>query len=173
MISEEPFTTESQRHRELQFLILSLSLASVVNLSGMPDVHHIAVLNDVIFAFESQCAFGARVGFGTGFEKLILADGLCADEVFFQVGVNRPGGFLRARLSRNLPGAALVFARCEKRNQAQQFVSGPNQPHEAALSESIAGKKFRRIRVAHLGKFGFYLAADRSCRGIWPRSDFG
>jgi len=33
----------------------------------MPDVHHIAILDDVVLALEAQSAFGAGVGLGASF----------------------------------------------------------------------------------------------------------
>jgi len=42
-------------------------------LAAVADVHHVAVLDDVVLAFEAQRAFGAGVGFGAGFEELIPA----------------------------------------------------------------------------------------------------
>ena len=59
----------------------------------MPDMHHVAVLHDVFFAFETQSAFGAGVGFRAGFEQLVPANGLGADEVLFQIGMDGAGGF--------------------------------------------------------------------------------
>ena len=60
----------------------------------MPDVHHIAILHDVVFAFEAQGAFGAGVGFGAGFEQLVPADGFGANEVLFQIGMDGSGALL-------------------------------------------------------------------------------
>src|SRR5271166_3329383 len=54
------------------------------SLAAMPDVHHVTVLHDVVFAFQAQRAFGAGVGFRAGFEQLVPADSLGADEVFLQ-----------------------------------------------------------------------------------------
>jgi hypothetical protein len=68
----------------------------------VPDVHHVAVLHDVVFAFEPQRAFGAGIGFGAGFEKLVPADGFGADEMLFQVGVDRTRRFLRAGVGGDL-----------------------------------------------------------------------
>ena len=86
-------------------------------LSAVPDMHHIPILDDVIFAFQSQRAFGAGVGFGARFQQLIPANRLCADEVFFQIGVNRPRAVLRSRIQRNRPGSAFIFAGGEERDQ--------------------------------------------------------
>ena len=46
---------------------------SVPHLTRLPDVQHVSVLDDVVFAFETEDAFGAGVGFGAGFEQLVAA----------------------------------------------------------------------------------------------------
>ncbi len=78
--------------------------------AAMPDMHHVAILHDVVLAFEAQRAFGAGVGFGAGFEQLVPADGFSADEMLLQIGVDGAGGFDGAGADRNGPGAAFVFA---------------------------------------------------------------
>src|SRR5437870_5649881 len=83
-------------------------------LPAMPDMHHVAILYDVVFAFQTQYAFGARIGFGTGFEQLVPADSFCTNEVLFQVGVDGTRRFHRAGADRNGPGAAFVFASGEE-----------------------------------------------------------
>jgi hypothetical protein len=80
----------------------------------VPNVHYIAILHDVVLAFQAQRAFGAGVGLRASFEKLIPADSFGANEVFLQIGVDRTRSFLRARMRWNLPGTALVFAGCKK-----------------------------------------------------------
>src|SRR5262244_1539522 len=56
-------------------------------LSAVPDVHHVSVLDDVVLALEPQRAFGTRVGLGTGLDELVPADRLGADEVFLEIRV--------------------------------------------------------------------------------------
>ena len=80
----------------------------------MPDMHHIAILHDVIFAFETQRAFGAGIGFGAGFQQLVPANGFSANEVLLQIGMDGAGSFHRAGADGNRPGAAFVFAGGEK-----------------------------------------------------------
>ena len=53
------------------------------NIVAVPDVHHVAILHDVLFAFQAQPAFRLSVRFRTRFQKLVPVDGLSADEVFF------------------------------------------------------------------------------------------
>jgi len=119
-------------------------------LTAVPDVHYIAILHDVIFAFEAQRAFGARVGLGTRFQQLIPANGFGADEVLFEIGMNGSGAVLGACIQRDRPGAAFIFAGGEELNQPEQVIALADQAREAALSQSIAAQKFRRVFVAHL-----------------------
>ena len=66
----------------------------------MPYVHYVAVLGDVLLAFETQRALGAGVGFGASFEQLIPANCFRADKVFFQVGMDRARSLRRRECSR-------------------------------------------------------------------------
>ena len=59
----------------------------------MPDMHHVAILHDVVFAFQAQRAFAAGVGFGTSFQQLVPANSFGANEMLFQIGMNRARGF--------------------------------------------------------------------------------
>src|SRR5579884_1788195 len=79
-------------------------------LSAMADVHYIAILDNVVFAFETKRATGAGIGFGSGIEELVPADGFGADKVFLEIGVDGTGSFDRASMNRDGPGAAFVFA---------------------------------------------------------------
>ena len=72
-----------------------LARSTLRRLSAMPDVHHVAVFHDVLFAFQAQRAAGARFGFGAGFQQLVPVDGFRANEVMFQIGVDCAGGIRR------------------------------------------------------------------------------
>src|SRR5579862_2028785 len=114
---------------------------------AMPDMHYVAILHDVVLAFQAQSSFCAGVGFRSGFQQLIPANGLGADEMFLQIGVDRSRGFLRARVGGDLPGAALVLPCGEERNQSQQLVSRANEPHQATFREAVAGEKFGSVGI--------------------------
>src|SRR5258708_26790192 len=79
-------------------------------LSRVPDVHHISISHDVVFAFQAESAAGAGVGFGASFEELVPADGFGADEVVFEIGVDGSSSLHCAGVYRDGPGAAFVFA---------------------------------------------------------------
>ena len=129
-------------------------------------MHHIPVLHDVVFAFQPKSAFGAGVGFGAGFEQLVPADGFGADEVLFEIRVDRAGSFHGAGVDGDRPGAAFVFADGEERDQAEQAVGVTDEPDQAALGEPVAGEEFGGVGVGHLREFSFDFRADRGSPGI-------
>jgi len=63
--------------------------------SAVADVHHVAIFDDVVFAFEAEGAAGAGFGFGAGVEQLVPMDGLGANEVVFEIRVDRSRGVHR------------------------------------------------------------------------------
>jgi hypothetical protein len=89
----------------------------------VPNVEYVAVLHDVLFAFKAQDALCARGRFAACREQVVPADGLGADEVMFEVGVNGACGLRGLGASCYCPGAALVFAGGKKTDQAQQFIA--------------------------------------------------
>ena len=136
----------------------------------MPDVHHVAVLCDVLLAFEAQCALGTSRSFGAGFEQRIPANRFGANEVMFQVRVNRAGGLRSFRANRDRPGAAFVFASRKKADQPLQLIALANQADETAFAQAVAAKKFRSFFVVHLGELGFLAARDVALIWFRPKS---
>src|SRR5579864_7399773 len=106
-------------------------------LPRVPYVQDVSILHDVVLALESQNSLCSGVGFGAGFQQLVPANGFCANEMLFQIGMDRPGSLDRARIHGNGPGAAFVFADSEKRHQAEEFVALADQPRQAALLQAV------------------------------------
>ncbi len=132
----------------------------------MPDVHHVAVLDDVFLAFKAERAFGAGRGFGAGCKQVVPANGFGADEMVLQVGVDGSGSLRRFGADGHGPGAALIFAGGEETDQAEKLVALADQADQAALVKPVAAEKFRGLFVVHLGQFGLDLAADRGRAGV-------
>src|SRR5579863_1630096 len=120
----------------------------------MPYVHYVAVLHNVLLAFEAKRAAGAGGGFRARVEQRVPADGLGADEVMLEVGVDGSGTLRGFGASGNGPGAALVFAGGEEADEAQQLIALADEADEAALMQTIAAQKIRGFRVVHLGELG-------------------
>src|SRR5450432_182919 len=141
-------------------------------LAAVTDVHDVAVLGDVFFAFEPQDAFGSGVGFRARFQQCVPRDGLGADEVFFEVGMDGSGCLRSFGVDWNRPGSAFVFAHGEEGHQAEQLVRRAYQPREAAFRQAVAGKEIRGVGLAHFGKLGFDLSADGGCARVGSGRDF-
>ena len=101
-------------------------------------MHHVPILDNIVFAFQSQSALGTGVRFGSSFQQLVPANGFRADEVLFQVGVNGACAVLGAGIRGNGPGPAFVFSCGEERDQSQQVLALADQARKAAVGQSIA-----------------------------------
>src|SRR5579884_3278558 len=109
--------------------------------AAVPDVEDVAILHEVVFAFEAQGALRAGRGFRSGGEQRIPVDRLRPDEVLLEVGVDRAGGLLRARVGGHGPGAALVLAHGEEADQPEQLVAAADETDQAALLEAVRGQE--------------------------------
>src|SRR4051812_3796231 len=56
-----------------------------------PEMHHVAVGDHVLFAFEPHLAGVAGAGLATGRDVVVVADGLGADEALLEIGVDHAG----------------------------------------------------------------------------------
>src|SRR5438094_7513264 len=77
---------------------------------GEAEVDNVAVLHDVILAFEPDLTAIAARGHRAARDQRIVADHFRANEPPRDVAVNLAGGELCGRVPRNRPRAALVVA---------------------------------------------------------------
>src|SRR6185436_7252471 len=108
------------------------------------DVEDVAVLDDVLLAFETH--FAARlclVPTAARRLEILPGDNLAANEATRQVAVNllcRPN---RVRAFRDRPGAYLVLADGEETEQTERGVGCPNQPVARRLRNAQLRQKLR------------------------------
>src|ERR1017187_5916285 len=81
-----------------------------------PEVHHVAVADDVILAFDAEFAGVARLGLAAELHEVLPPDDLGLNEALLEVGVNHPRRLGRLGASRRGPSAHLGLARGEERN---------------------------------------------------------
>ena len=55
-------------------------------------MHHIPVLNNILFAFGAEFSGVAGGGFSLTYYIVVIGDGFGADESFFKIGVDFTGG---------------------------------------------------------------------------------
>src|SRR5262245_61859523 len=97
------------------------------------EVQHVAVLDDVVLAFEPELAGVARAGFAVERDVIVVSDGLGADEAFLEIGVDDTRRRLRPRAARHGPGARLLRPGGEIGNEAEQLVALADHPVEPGL----------------------------------------
>ena len=83
------------------------------------DVDDVAVLHDVIAAFQTQGAAFTGFGPGAGGEEVVEGDDLGTDEAAGDVGVNRAGGVEGRTACAQGPGARLLFVAGEEGDEAE------------------------------------------------------
>ncbi len=83
-----------------------------------------------------------------------------ADEAALNVGVDRAGRLLRARVARNRPRAAFIFTDREERHVAQQVVGGANHAIEPGLRQAQIGHERGRVGGLQLGDLQLDPGAD-------------
>src|SRR5262249_7234978 len=96
-----------------------------------PEVHHVAVGHHVVLALEPQFSRIARARLAAERGILVVADRLGANEAALEIGGDDAGGLRRARAARHRPGARLLGAGGEERDEVEQRVAGADQPVEA------------------------------------------
>ena len=63
-----------------------------------PEMHHVAIGDDIVLAFQPEFARLARAGFAFARDIIGIGDGFGADEALLEIGMDDAGG-LRARVS--------------------------------------------------------------------------
>src|SRR5579862_3338688 len=75
---------------------------------GKAEMHHVAILDDVILALEAELAGLARAGLALARDIVVVGDGLGTDEALLEIGVDDARRLRRAGAHRNRPGARLL-----------------------------------------------------------------
>src|SRR5215217_2410894 len=131
-----PFLRNSRRRRSDLFVGLMR-----LDLRRKPEMHHVAVGDLVVLAFEPQLADVARAGLAAALDVILERDGLGADETTLKIRVDRAGGLRRARAFGHGPGARLLRTGGEERDEMQQPVAGADEAVEARLLQTDLGQE--------------------------------
>src|ERR1700682_758315 len=79
----------------------------------------VAILENVLLPFDAKFPRSASLGPAAGVDKLFPADHFGLDEAPLEVPVDGPRRLRGARAATDRPGPALVLARGQKRDQAE------------------------------------------------------
>src|SRR5262245_27490885 len=124
---------------------------------GEAEVQHVAVLDDVVLAFESELAGIARARFAIERDVIVVGDCLGAYEALLEIGVDDARRLLRPRASRHGPGASLLGPGGEIGDETEHLVALADQPVEPGLGQPKLGEISVTLRGRKLGKLGLDL----------------
>ena len=92
-----------------------------------PEVHHVAVLDDVLLAFLAHLAGFLGADLAAQADVVVVGDGLGADEALLEVGVDDAGGLRRLGALVDGPGARLLGADGEEGDEVATGVALADQ----------------------------------------------
>src|SRR5450759_1500323 len=132
---------------------------------GKPEMHHVAVGDQVFLAFEPHLAGLARARLAAAGNVIAIADGLGADKTMLEIRVDDAGRLRRLGAFRDGPGTRLLRPGGEIGHQMKQRVAGTDQAIESGLFEpdrfEIIGTLLRRQRR----DFRLYLGGNHHSDG--------
>src|SRR5262249_28187428 len=130
------------------------------NRSAVPDYQYVAVLDDVLLAFQAQQAFLAHARVSAMVDQRLPVHRFGPDELFLKVAVNRSGRLDGCTVHRDSPGADLGLPGGQERHQAKQSVRGGDQALQTRFLQAIARQVFLRLFGRQLRELRLDLAAD-------------
>src|SRR5919106_3628131 len=128
---------------------------------GEPEVEDVPVLDDVVLALDAELSFLPRLRFAAHGDEVVVVDDLGADEPPLEVGVDACRRARRTVSPPDGPGAYLVLADGEERDQIQQVVRGPNEPRPRRLGQVDGREELRLLGRIQLGDFRLQRRAER------------
>lgn len=132
--------------------------------SGVSDMEfeedHIAVLDNIVFAFHPIAAAFAGDGKGTQPDEIVETDGFRFDESLFEVGMNYPGGFGGVVAGVDGPSPDLLVVMGEEGSQSQQPVGGMDQGVDARFRDSQFFEILARVLRAQINQIAIELSAE-------------
>src|SRR5689334_20052624 len=96
----------------------------------------VAVLDDIVLAFEPELAGIARSRLAIETDIVVIGDGLGADEAFLEIGMDDACRLRRPGAPGDGPGARLLGADGEISYEMEQLITRTDHPVEAGLRET-------------------------------------
>ena len=111
----------------------------------MPNNEHIPILDNVLLALQTQKPLLTDSGIAAQIDQRLPVHYFGPDELFLEIGVDRPRGLHRIAADRDGSGVDFGFSGSQKRHQPKQPITGRNQPLQARLLQSIADQILSRL----------------------------
>src|SRR5712692_7230169 len=106
------------------------------------EMHDVAVLDDVVGAFEPHPAGILGALLAAMGDKIRIGDGFGADKALLEIGVDGSGGLRRLSAAGDRPGARLLRPGGQERDQVEQCVAGADDLVEPGLGEAERSEEF-------------------------------
>ena len=131
---------------------------------GRSDVEaeecHVAVVHDIVLALGADEALLLSGGHAAAGFQVVERDDLGADEAALKVRVDLTGGLRRLRAACDRPGAALIAAARQERNEPQQAIRALDKPVKAGLFNAELFEEHRALIRLELADLLLDLGAD-------------
>src|SRR5690348_5035876 len=118
------------------------------------EVHHVAVLDDVVLALAAHVAGLFRALITAERDVIVVGDRLGADEAALEVGVDDPRRLRRRVADVDRPGADLLRPGREVGLQPEQPERGADEPREPGFGLPHLGEEERAVFLVHVGELG-------------------
>src|SRR6185437_12548716 len=100
------------------------------------EVKNVAVLDDVIGAFQTHLAGILRALLAAAGDEVLISDGLGPDEALLEIGVDHACGLRRLRAVPHGPGMRFFRPDGEESDEIEQAIAGMDDAREAGLAEA-------------------------------------
>src|SRR5438552_2780875 len=129
-----------------------------------PEVHHVAVLDDVLAAFEAHLPVLFRTLLALAGDEVRIRDHLGADEPLLEIGVDHAGGLRRGVAVVDRPCADLLRSGGEVRFESKELVAGMDHAVETRFGQPEIRKKRELVLAIEIGDLRFERRAHRHDR---------
>src|SRR5271169_5286452 len=103
-------------------------------------MHDVAVLDDVVLAFEPHLAGIARAGLAVVSHVIVVSDRLGADKATLEISVDDTRGLRGLGAARHGPGAHLLRPGGEESHKMKERIAGADQTVETGRLEANCGE---------------------------------
>src|SRR5262249_20111613 len=132
------------------------------------EIDDIAVLDDVLLAFQPQLPLVPRLGFAAAGHEVLVVDHLGPDEAALEVAVDPPCRSRGPVPSADGPGLDLILSHGEEGDEIQQLVGGANEARARRLGKPQGFEKLALVLWIELGDFRLDRGAkDEGLRAAW------
>ncbi len=117
----------------------------------------VAILDDVVFAFDAE--FAGFAGFGKGAEgdEILVGDGFCGDESAFEIAVDDAGGLWGFVAGVDSPSASFFFSGGEVGAEAEEGIDGADEGVAAGFCDAEGGEVVALFLFGEVDEVAFDL----------------